>query len=538
MFDIVSVIETMLFESLSFRHTFHFADIPHRWLPLISLYDPDLPLFAIYYFHVLRNNLAPGVRPLVTDRAFGHVEHLKLNDEGGIDVGIVTNKDLSSAANRVFLEPVEEEIRERFGINNPVTLADVSGAFLAPLDSANALLSELWHRVIANAYGNLLPFGRMWDGVLGLARYAASFNPPSGRKSEVIMTHYFSTRFGVPISAAAGIPQVDFYLLPTISELMDATNPLTDFPRFRELLRVAELLAQHHGAGVAVGRSTLTFFRNPSGGTLNTAKLFTIIRGPDIPVQLRRAFVECFNAFDKGPPRTVLFLLMLNDMRHGFHPGTLSAMDCAAIYHGMKGSYQSPKVIQIYAQQCFGNTEAIPVDTWIATFLKWPLKVYPTARTTKPLEQIFARARLLGKVERLLWYAGQARKVHSTACNDAIWCVKYGSDRKPQRPRGGNPLACNICLEAIRNNCPAFAEIRTNTVGFNNRNPLSHFQMITSAGDNVSPNQSFLSCEGTSIYERVFDTFSPADDPSGFALFPAARHDGSELTVEEFLDIY
>lgn len=66
----------MPFESLSFRHTFHFADIPHRWLPLISLYDPDLPLFPIYYFHLLRNNLTPGARPLITDRAFGYVEHL------------------------------------------------------------------------------------------------------------------------------------------------------------------------------------------------------------------------------------------------------------------------------------------------------------------------------------------------------------------------------------------------------------------------------------------------------------------------------
>src|SRR5687767_12093003 len=105
----------MPFESLSFRHTLHLDEVPHRWLPLISLYDPDLPLFPIYYFHVLRSDIGPGTRPLLTDRAFGHVEHVRLNDAGGIDVGIVTNKDLSLPANRVFLEPVVDEIRERFG---------------------------------------------------------------------------------------------------------------------------------------------------------------------------------------------------------------------------------------------------------------------------------------------------------------------------------------------------------------------------------------------------------------------------------------
>lgn len=528
----------MPFESLSFRHTFHLGEVPHRWVPLICLYDPDLPLFPVHYFHVLRSDLPAGTHPLITDRAFGYVEHIRLNDAGGIDVGIVVNKDLSLPANNVFLEPVESEVRERFGINNPVTLDDVSTSFLPPLDTANGLLIELWSRVITDSYGNLLPFGRTWDAVFGLARFVASWYSPSGRKGEMIQTHYFASRFGVAVSSAGGIPRLDFYLLPTITEFLDDTNPLTDFPRFHQLLRVAELFATSFGTRRGFSGLTLTYFRNPVGGQLNTEKLFRIIRH-HIPNTLWHAAFECFNAFDKGPLRTIIFLLMLNDLRHGLlRPGNLTAPQCGAMYHGLKGSYQSPKVIQIYAQQCFGNTEAIPVDTWIETFLKWPLKVYPLTKTTSPIEKIFAHARLLGKVERLIWYSVQARKVHSAACNDAIWCVKYGSDQRPQKPRGANPFGCNICLESIRRHCPAFEAIRNDTVGFNGADPAAKFQVTTSAKNNATPDQLFVDCKGVSIYSQVVDSFSPADDPSGFQPFPASGHRGTTLTVKEFIDTY
>jgi hypothetical protein len=529
----------MPFESLSFRYTLRLANIPHRWLPLIHLYDPDLPLFPIYYFHVLKPNLLAGARPLLTDRAFGYVEHVRLCSEGGIDVGLIVNKDLSLAENGVFLRAVESEIQERFGIANPVTQADVEAAFLIPLDQANPLLVELWHRVVANAYGNLLPFGRLWDGVLGLARFVASFNSMSGRKGELIQTHYFASRFGVPIPAAAGIPQLDFFLLPTIGEVLDATNPLTDFPRFVDLLRVAGLVAQHHGAPITVGGITLTRFRNPVPGAFNTAAFFGMIHGAHIPHNLGPAATECFNAFGKGPPRTILFLLMLSDLRDGLlRPGALTSAQCGSLYDGLRATYQSPKVIEIYAQQCFGNAHAMPVDVWVRTFLQWPLNVYPTGSSDTPFSDVFSHARGLGKVERLIWVTAQARKVHSSACDDAVWCIKYGSDQKPQKPRGANPLGCTICLDPVRTHCPAFAAIRNQTVGFNGAEPDADFQVTSSAGDNATPNQSFTSCRGKSIYTETVDSFSPADNPEGFAPFPSPIHGGEVLTVQEFVDIY
>jgi hypothetical protein len=417
-----------------------------------------------------------------------------------------------------------------------VRLADVATAFQPPLAYANNVLPELWHRVVANAYGNLLPFGRLWDEALGLARFVASWNSQSGRKGELIQTHYFASRFGAAVNSAAGIPQMDFHLLPTVIELTDPENPLTDFPEFRGVLEVADLIAAHHGAEIDVNGVRLTRFRRPAPGRFDTAALFNIIRGANIPHALRPAAFECFNAFGKGPPRTLLFLLMLHDLRHGLlQPAALTSPQCGSIYDGLASSYQSPKVIEIYAQQCFGNTEAMPVDTWIETFLKWPLNVYPVERSRTPYFDIFSHATRLGKVERLLWVTGQARKVHSSACDDAVWCIKYGSTAGP---RGANPLGCNICLLAIRNRCPAHAAILNSTVGFNGADPAADFQITSSAGDNVTPNQSFMSCRGQSIYSVIQDDYSPADVPDGFTPFPAPGHGGATLTVQQFVDMY
>jgi hypothetical protein len=45
--------------------------------------------------------------------------------------------------------------------------------------AANPFLAEVWERVVSNHYDGKLPFGRLWDEVLGLARWVASWNSPS-----------------------------------------------------------------------------------------------------------------------------------------------------------------------------------------------------------------------------------------------------------------------------------------------------------------------------------------------------------------------
>ncbi|HHW31028.1 MAG TPA: hypothetical protein GXX20_05035 [Clostridiaceae bacterium] len=530
----------MAFESLSYRYTYNISNFPQRWLPLIHLYDPDLPLFPIYYFHVLPEGLTQGVRPTDTQRAFGYVEKVNLNDDGSIDATIVTNKDLTNPINRNFINPVQRVIKERFGIQNPVLPVDIQNAFTAPFTNANNVLFEIWQRVVSNAYGDILPFGRLWDEVLGLVRFVSSWYSSGGRKGELIQTHYFVSKFGVKIQSAGGIPQVDFYLLPTIGELTDSSNPLTSFPWFAKLVNIARIFQSNYCTQINIGGMNLSKFNNPTGRQFNTEGILSILQSNNIPFDHRPQAIECYNTFDKGPMRTVIFLMMLDDIRNRrYDPSVLNSSQCGSIYDGLKraSAYQSPKVIQIYAQQSFGNASAMPVDTWIDTFFKWPLNIYPTGRSGNKYGRIFSHSQNLGKVERLLWVAGQARKVHSSACNDALWCLKYSSEGKP---RGANPLACNICIESIRNSCPAYMNIRNRRVCFNTPGLITgtDFLITTSSNNNTTPNQSFTSCQGNSIYEYTMDDFSPADSPNGFTPYPAPGHNGSIITVEQFVQIY
>jgi hypothetical protein len=523
-------------ESLAYRHSFRINIFPERWLPLIALYDPDLPLFPIYYFHILQEGLDTSSRPTEEQRAYGYVEKINSFPDSSAEITIILNKDLSNPKNRIFLSPIENEVRERFGLNNPVTHNDVSSCFTGTLSYANRVLSEIWHRVISNAYGNMLPFGRLWDGTLGLTRFVSSWYSSGGRKGELIQTHYFMSKFGERIQSSADLPQVDFYLLPTIQELTDPNNPLSIFPLYSHLVNVAHSFQNRYCSIIEFDNLSFSKFTNPYRGMLNTEKILRILNDTPISIENRPYALECFNSFDKGPQRTVIFLMMLDDLRQRrINPSLFTSSQCGSIYENLSGTYQTPKAIQIYAQQSFGNPHAMPIDTWIETFFRWPLKVWPTSRGGDKFHYIFSNSDKLGKTERLLWIAAQARKVHSSACNDIIWCTKYSSSRKP---RGANPFACNICLEAIRSCCPAYLEIVDKTVTFNGADEKAVFNIETSAGNNQTPNQSFIKCSGFSIYANIIDDFSPSDDSTGFASFPRNDNCPDSMPVSDFVDYY
>jgi len=527
----------MPFESLAYRFNFTVEDLPSRWLPLIHLYDPDLPLFPIFYFHAISQDFINGNRPSETQRIYGYVE--KINFLGGdmADISIVSNKNLELELNANYRGLAISEVRERIGLNNPVTRADVANGFREPFIYANNVLTELWERVISRAYGNRLPFGKLWDEVFGLARFVASYRS-GGRKGELIQTHYFIKKFGERIQSAGEIPQLDYYLVPTYNELSDPDNPLTIFPNFRDLVDIARRFQENYCQDLQVGDLTFPRFINPFPGQLNKNGILNILNSIHIPLNLRPLATEVFNAFNKGPQRTVIFFLTLNNIRTGsLLPDQISNEQLGSLYEELGGSYQSAKVIHIYLQQCHGNESAMPFDIWMETIFMWPLKIYSIEGIDSELSFIFRNSNNLGKVERLLWVAAQARKVHSAACDDAIWCIKKASG---DGGRGANPLSCNICLPAIRNVCPAYAEIRDDLIEFNviEKQDDTRFVITTSSHNNITHNQSFLSCNGLSIYEDIIDDFSPADVPAGFNPFPAANHDGSRITVQEFIDVY
>lgn len=531
----------MSFESLAFRHCIKIENFPPRWLTLIYLYDPDLPLFPLYYFHEIPSSIiSTNRRPSDSERIFGYIEKINLLENNSLDVHIVVNKNLNRPENTEYLSSVTRAIRDRLGLSNPVILTDIENTFINDHQESNRVLIELWHRVVSNSFGDTLPFGSLYDPVFGLIRFVASFYSPGGRKSEYIQTHYFLSKIGQRIQSSGDIPQVDFYLLPTYYELRDRTNPINSFPDFRDLVAGVNSFCQKNCTTVSLNnRISISKFALADANKLTGEYIRERINS--LNSSYRNPMMEAFNSFDKGPNRTVIFYMMLGDIRsHRYDPSTINVEDLGDIYDYKESTYQSPKVISIYCQQCFGNENAIPIDTWIETFLKYPLSVFPQKPLTK--KDLLNNVRKIGKTERLLWIAGQARKVHSSACNDAIWCTKYTSKTSNKSmTRGPNPLACTLCLTSIRDACPAYNNIKEEEVSFNNPESNTNFKIVTSAGNNVSLNQKFISCDSKVVYEskRVIDDFSPIDVPDGFNPFPQNQMDeDTTMTVEEFVHLY
>jgi hypothetical protein len=549
----------MPFDALSAVTTICFEDVPPEWAPLIFTFDPDLPLFPIQYFHVLAPDLG-AERPGAQDRAFGYIRQVSIDvTTRELTAEIICNKDLETPPNKSrFYGAVRTEVAQRLGLADPVTLSDVTSMFPheSPFSGLIPVLTEIWYKVAGGGYGGQLPFGRFWDPVWGLARAYASYRSDTGRKAEMIQTHYFCSRFGEKIANAANVPTADFRLLPTWQELTEFGNPLKLFPKFERLVRASIALCNSpffqafnlttwSYTGLAPGRG---------GAKLSTAA-FKQEYVKTTGSQHSAALMDCFNAFNKGPIRTVSYLMALNDFRQinrngaspsgsnlpRINPAQLSAADTADVALHL-GHQQLKKVIAIYAQQAHANRHAFPIDTWIGAIMAHPLNVARynyrdgtlkgTAANRIALTNFISTASHLGKVERLLWVTAQARKIHSPICDDALWCIKESAGF---RARGPNPLACKAC--AIRDECPAYDSIRQAVVSFNRTSKSAAFKVITSRKDNVSHGQTFT--KSVRLADAVVDEDTPGDSDSSFKLYPNNGHpNGHALTVAEFVDLY
>lgn len=532
----------MAFEALAYFYDFKITDFPQEWLPLTYLYDPDLPLFPILYFHELDPELLEDQRPGERARVFGFVHSIALNrSEGTLQVTLALSKDLAQKVNVKFISVVEKAARSRLGLDDPVTAADISGALIGNLARANSVLNELWQRVVVSSFGGILPYGKCWDPVFGLARYIASWNSDGGRKGELIQLHAFASSFGERIQTGGGI-HADFYLLPTWAEFRSLQNPLSIFSKYASFVGpqgATEVFAKLYTTIIPCNNFKYTKFvlqkinakASTSYQNLNTEVLLTAIN--NVSANVRKALYDNYSAFNRGPGRSILSILMHHDLRHGnWDPENMTQADCLEQYVSLKSSYQSPKVMQLFAQQCFGSLPVLPIDNWVKTFVNAPISLNVKNKIFH--STIFSSSAIWGKVERLIWMAAQARKVHSSVAENILWCVRYGGPDKQMR--GANPLGCKVCEAHIRAACPSYDSIKKLPIDFNSNSvPAIGFLIKTSANSNTILGQSFLSCESTSIH----DEYTPRDRPSSFTTFPDARHTFvTQISVEDFISYY
>jgi hypothetical protein len=534
----------MAFDPLAYFYDFQVSDFPQEWLPLTYLYDPDLPLFPVLYFHELDPNLDLNARPGERDRIFGFVHNIAFDRSSGkLTVTAALSKDLRLEVNARFAPIVEAVVRSRLGLQDPVTLGDMAHGFSDELGASNDLIKELWHQIVVSSFGGKLPYGSCWDAVFGLARFIASWNSDGGRKGELIQLHAYVASFGERIPTGGGI-HADFYLLPTWREFRDQQNPLALFQKYAALVGpqgATEYFAENYTETVVLGDASYSRFRlgkiNELSGTdfrnLNTPALMTLIEHTSQRNKVRTALYNNYSAFNRGPPRAILSLLMHHDLRTGgWDPATISGANCLEQYTMLGSTYQSPKVMQLYAQQCFGAIAVLPIDNWVKTFLDGPLALTASAATFH--HDVFRSSAIWGKIERLIWMAAQARKVHSSVAENILWCVRYGGPDK--KLRGPNPLSCKVCALHIRQSCPAFKKIKDKLIVFNGDAPIAAgFNISTSAGDNLTAGQVFATCVGKDVY----DGYTPKDKPEEFNGFPSGNHlAGAPITVTEFIETY
>lgn len=520
----------MHFDSISQRTVFTFDSFPERWLPLIYLYDPDLPLFPVYYFHVLEPKDYSGRRPRTDERAYGFISHVRFLD-GNLEVEVATNKDLSGKLNKSLKDRVFEEVSNLLGVSDAISVQEMAHGFHAGLKNANPLLTELWHKVVDPAFGGTLPFGRMWDGVYGLARWVASWNSGGGRKGELIQLHDFCRSFGERIATGNGI-HADFYLLPSWDEFRAVENPLNDFPNFRKLVRAADWFVGSYCDVVSVGRNEYSSFKRsrfPGSGQLSNSDIRLFF--DECPAELRESLSNNWSAFNRGPQRSVISLMMLDDLRKKrWAPDSIDWSEAGELYERLGGTYQSAKVIELYAQLSFGNESVLPMDIWIKTFLRYPLGF---AEWQRPVD-VLSESRLWGRIERLIWSSVQGRKVHTSYCSDILWCIRYGDTEK--NIRGANPFSCKVCSDVIRDVCPSYRAIKDRSVHFNSPQSagMGEFSVETSAGENSTSGQRFVYCSS----DEISDLYSVNDKPDAFADFPRSGHDGTPISVSEFIKKY
>lgn len=534
----------MAFDALAYFYDFEVPDFPQEWLPLTYLYDPDLPLFPILYFHEMDPTLGSGQRAGERDRIFGFVHSIAFNrSTGRLRITLAISKDLSLQLNAKYIAVAEAAARSRLGLDDPVVLSDIVGALTGALASANNLLRELWEQIVVSSFGGKLPFGKCWDPVFGLARYIASWNSDGGRKGELIQLHAYVASFGERIQTGGGI-HADFYLLPAWNEFRDVSNPLALFQKYSSLVGpggATEFFAQRFvtpiGAnGVSYSRFELSKLRAVTGQNfrrLDTPALISLMEQAPARGRARAALYDNYSAFNRGPPRAILSLLMHHDLRvANWDPSNLSQVDCVAQYTRLGSSYQSPKVMQLFAQQCFGSLPVLPIDNWVETFVKAPLALVPVRGQFH--SGVFASSAMWGKIERLIWMAAQARKVHSSVAENILWCVRYGGPDKQMRR--ANPFGCKVCDSHIRNVCPSYAAIKQLPVLFNAQaKPKFGFNIRSGSQDNVTQNQVFVACDGVD----GCDEYTPKDRPAQFGPYPSPGHlGGASMTVAQFLNTY
>jgi len=403
---------------------------------------------------------------------------------------------------------LKEEISNRLGIANKVEYRDLK-QITEKCPENLPLLEKIWGIGIEEVFGNSIPHGKLYDEIFGIIRFSASGNAPRlGKTSELRMLYWYMKDIGEKVIISGNLNNYnfcEFYLLPSMEELRD--NDFSFFPTFtkyydaieafwkleytgtfrineNERKSVSELKTELKELGLSEEglKPDLVRRLNNNSKYINNieyryAKSGTLpSKGKDFEERYLKKLPEYYDEisqlrqiFNRMPLRFYGYIWnMMTFVETGYVEFSKreKLRDFQRFHHNKKGS--SSKVLACILQQCFG-LEALPIDTWVKTFIQYPLalNVYSDGKSKNPskedVEQLYASFNNLDKLEKIIWVSSMGNKTNKTNFEDILWCQRYGTDKLDEGPcRGVNPLSCSQCL--LRENCLGYEQISEDIV--------------------------------------------------------------------------
>lgn len=461
--------------TLDHLHSVIFTDVPLQWMTRIELFSNDLEQFPLMYVHFLADRTSQetfgNYNPDDKQRIFGFVLNAHWSDvkaNGLCDVTLSFACNIPQNLDQAYDSRVHDELSNRIGLADKVSFDDLP-TICSGSPEALPLLEKIWRDKLEIIYGDFLPHGRIFEEVYGIVRFSASGNAPRlGKVSEYRMLYWYLQDLGEKVFFQNEVGQYNFleaYVLPTYDELR--AESFDYFGRF---------------LGFFISTKRFWELEYTETFTVNNAEFRYALKGtlPPGAADFEARYSELLEddydnisrlrqLFNRMPGRLYGYIWNIMTATSVDYKTAFADRETFKEFYrdhsNKKGS--STKVIACFLQQAMG-VEAFPIDTWVETFIYYPLGLSDTSKTSGNLtnslhDTLYSKYNRLDKLEKIIWAASMANKTNKKEFMDILWCQRYGTDRGDSGGyRGANPLSCYDCV--LREECLSYQSIRDQSI--------------------------------------------------------------------------
>jgi len=465
--------------SLNYLHKISITDVPLQWMTRIELFSSDLEQFPLMYVHLLVDKEdveeVGEYNPDVKQRMFGFVLTAKWGepkDDDLCDIEIEFVCNIPQNHHPEYDNAIAHELSHRIGLADRIGFAELDQICKSSPDSL-PLLQTIWNNHLKKIYGKYIPHGRIFDEMYGIVRFSASgMAPKSGKTSEYRMLYWYVKDLGEPVKYADDANNysfLEFYLLPTYKELVD--EKFEFFKNFSDFfVSTKDFWKREYTESFTVDGHVFKCAEPGAESLPSNAESFTDRYASKLGDNYNN-ISTLRQIFNRMPGRLYGYIWNImtpttTDYRSAFK-NRENFQEFYKIANGDETKGVHPKVVACFIQQAFG-LEALPIDTWVKTFIFYPLGYDPHSSgrgsvTQKMQKKLYSDYCHLDKIEKLIWACSMGNKTNKTGLTEVLWCQRYGTDRGDKGPcRGANPLSCSKC--ELRNQCLSYSKIKDETI--------------------------------------------------------------------------